>query len=551
MNSSARFLTPPRLTRAVGVILATVAGGRTLLCAAPPRAASPRAPSVVLITLDTFRRDRLAAWGGSPALAPHLNAFFHGAEVYRNTYTPAPLTLPAHASLLTGLPPRQHGVRDNGQTLPAGVVTMAEKLSAAGYDTAAFVSTSQLAAQTGLNRGFSVYREMYDAESLQAPAFATIAAVREFLAARRDSRPLFLWVHLYDAHWPYLTPGEVPPDGRGTYDHAIAYLDGQFAQLLALVHKSLPSGNTLIAVAGDHGESLGEHGEATHGFFLYDATLAVPLAIRRPGGAGKIIAAPVSLENVPNLLLPKLFPPPPPGDAQIAESLHPLLTYGWPVQVAVRRGERKAIAGAALEWYDLAADPGETRDQFKPGALPPALESALRAAAKAVAPQASSTSGGQIPETLRGLSYANPLAAGLSARAMDPAKLRGMVGRAELIIGDTLLGRELSLRGATGPAEHFLAAALRENPGYSGAHYWHAVNRLTAGDAPGAIGELRAFLKDFPGDRKARLRLAGALCKIGNTEEARTQYDGLIAKNGNDDDARLGLAHCAPSAVHP
>jgi arylsulfatase A-like enzyme/Flp pilus assembly protein TadD len=320
--------------------------------------------NVLLITLDTFRADRVGA------LTPVIAKLAREGVTFTNADSPVPLTLPAHSSLLSGVLPPQHGLRNNGTgSFPADRETLATILSKNGYRTGAFVSSFVLDRRFGLNRGFDVYDDEVARDPTQASA--------SFEAERRggetvdralpwlkqgDARPFFAWVHLYDAHAPYAPPAPYPQ----TYDGEIAYVDAQVARLLGAIDRS----NTIVAVVGDHGEGLGEHGELTHGLLLYEPTLHVPLIIAAPELAAKTIAGAVSTVDLAPTLAALAGIPfgaknllDAPSSDIYAETEYPA-QFGWSDLTSLRRGDVKLIRAPQAEVYELARDPGETRNQL-------------------------------------------------------------------------------------------------------------------------------------------------------------------------------------------
>jgi arylsulfatase A-like enzyme/Tfp pilus assembly protein PilF len=356
------------------------------------------------VTLDTTRPDHLGAWGYPHVETPTLDALARAGVRYERCYAPSPLTLPSHASLLTGLLPPRHGLRTNGaRALGAEAPTLAELLRGRGYATGAAIGAFVLDRRFGLSRGFDHYdddlaggraggRFSYAERDARAVTDAALA----WLEAQRG--PAFLWVHYYDPHAPYAPPGFDPALARrAAYDAELEFADAELGRLLARLAETGRAERTLVVVAGDHGEALWEHGEITHGLFAYEATLRVPLLVRFPDAqhAGMVVREPVALVDVlPSILVwlgipapagldgePLPLPEPEPGPAQPTaaeaapgaggrprprplyfENLAPAEDYGWSALRGVVQGDLKWIEAPRPELYDLAADPHEARN---------------------------------------------------------------------------------------------------------------------------------------------------------------------------------------------
>lgn len=354
--------------------------------AGAPRATEP--PSVLLVTLDTTRADRLGIYGSTRVPTPHLDAIGRQGVVFENAISQAPLTLPSHASMLTGRYPASHGVRHNGiYRLPDEVLTAAELFAARGYQTAAFVAAYVVNEGFGLEQGFGVYDDL-DEESVSRHADVLEAErrgedVNEAVARwiqTREPGPWFAWVHYFDPHAPYAPPEDSPfaLSGEG-YDREISYMDACFGQLMDFFGEAGMLENTVLLVAGDHGESLGEHREQTHGVFLYRAPIRVPLMIRAPGRvpAGSRVTAPVELVDVfPTLFDLARLDVPDANQGQsllgvlaseesarpfvFAETMMPRIDFGWSPLWMVRDARFKYIEAPRPELYDMIEDPGET-----------------------------------------------------------------------------------------------------------------------------------------------------------------------------------------------
>lgn len=343
--------------------------------------------NILLITIDTLRADALGFAGNPEAETPLLDRLAAQGVVYDNAHAHAVVTLPSHASILTGLHPYEHGIRNNsGFVLPERIPTAATVLAAKGFATAAFVGAFPLDARFGLARGFDVYDDRYPEGSHAAENAFTMAERRgdEVVEAALDwwrahaGERRFLWVHLFDPHAPYRPPEPFASRFAGRpYHGEVAAVDSFLAPLLEphLERKEEP---TLIVFTADHGEGLGDHGEATHGLFAYEPTLRVPLVLWAPGlepGQSSVWARHVDV--LPTMLealgvemavdLPgrSLF------DSAVAErvtyfeALSPNLDRGWAPLRGVIADGHKLISLPLPELYDLTADPGESRNLFE------------------------------------------------------------------------------------------------------------------------------------------------------------------------------------------
>ncbi|HSD29493.1 MAG TPA: sulfatase-like hydrolase/transferase [Vicinamibacteria bacterium] len=372
----------PRL--AAVLLLCTVAACRADTRGSAPAAENPTGPpSIVLVSIDTLRADHVDAYGARTGATPNLDALAAEGVLFENALTPVPVTLPAHVSMLTGLLPHRHGVRDNGlYRLPADLPTLAALLAGAGYDTAAVVAAAVLDRQYGLDRGFQRYDDQVGgAGGLAIPERPAAAVTDAALAIAAGLRPpFFLFVHYYDPHAAYDPP---PPWAERfadrPYDGEVAYADAEVGRLRReLVARGLGKNNTIFALTSDHGEGLGEHGEATHGPFLYQTTLHVPLVVTAPGRwpAGRRVKGLVSIVDlVPTLLTLAGRPVRPALDGRDigpstrgeaaperrlpVESEFALNSYGWAPLVGLIDGTLKWIGAPEEELYDLATDPRE------------------------------------------------------------------------------------------------------------------------------------------------------------------------------------------------
>lgn len=344
----------------------------------------PIPTGIVLVTLDTTRADRLPAYGYMSASMPHLDRLAREGIVFDRAITVAPLTLPAHASLFTGLYPPRHGVRDNAsQALPAQHTTLAELFQAQGFRTAAFVGSVVLDPDRGLAQGFERYAGVRAQDARDHPAISqrrgdqVVDDALQWLDAVRGR--FFLWTHLYDPHRPY-DPPEPFRSVSDPYVGEIAFADSQIGRLLDALERRGLLEETLVVVVGDHGESLGEHGERDHGQSVYESVLRVPLIIRAPGfRAGRIASVVRLVDLMPTVLdLSDITGPHVDGvslaglmrgkgpDLDLeayAESLYRRRFGSSPLHTL--RGARfKVIEASRSELYDLARDPFETTNLY-------------------------------------------------------------------------------------------------------------------------------------------------------------------------------------------
>lgn len=341
----------------------------------------PAAPNVLLVTIDTLRADRIGFYDPKHPLTPEIDRFAAESVVFLRAFAHTPTTLPSHTNILLGLTPSGHGVHDNtNSTVPPGPATLAERLKAAGYATGAFVGGFPLDARFGLNRGFDVYDDDFRSADkdpgIEAGRERRAQAVLDSALRWLDGRtsPWFLWVHFYDPHDPYAPPEPFRSRyERNPYDGEVAYADSVTGALFRHLQDRNLAARTIIILTGDHGESLGEHGEKTHGFLAYNPVLRIPLIIRSPGEKPRRVADNVSHVDIfPTVCdLLGLRPPSSLHGASLApfvrgkrreerpvffESLSPALNLGWaPITGFILKNE-KFIETPIPELYDLAGD---------------------------------------------------------------------------------------------------------------------------------------------------------------------------------------------------
>ena len=359
-------------------------------CGRAPERPPVARPSILLVTLDTTRADSIGP-DAKDVHTPAFDAIAARGRRYLRAYAAVPETLPSHATLMTGLYPGGHGVHENARYLPPTLPVLAEQLRQAGYRTSAFVSSFILARRFGLARGFDVYDDTLPAGSNERSSRATTdAALADLLQPAPG--PRFMWVHYYDAHYPYEPPEPYRTRYRAhPYLGEIAAMDEQLGRLMQAFEQHA-TGPVAIVLVADHGEGLGEHGEAQHGTLLYQATMHVPLVIVGPDVQPGTSGLTVSTRRVYHTILDwagiggaySLLAKPEGGapksdgsEAVLGEAMKPFLEYGWQPQVMAVAGRYKAILAGRVETYDLVADPGETHDLGSGVALPPGVRKAL------------------------------------------------------------------------------------------------------------------------------------------------------------------------------
>jgi arylsulfatase A-like enzyme/Tfp pilus assembly protein PilF len=431
---------------------------------APQDTAAP--PSLILISIDTLRADHLSTYGYTKFRTPHIDSFAQGGTLFTQAEAQIPLTLPSHTSLFTSTYPFENGAEENGERVPAGVVTLASVLQSRGYKTAAFIGSDFLDRGYGLDQGFDEYDSPFGPAGGEAgarPAPTTlrrdgalvVRAARLWLDAHH-SQPVFVFVHLFDLHVPYTLPPEVAQkQGISRYDAQLEYVDQVMGRFQAYMKQSGWWDKSLVVIFGDHGEGLGDHRETDHGYYIYESTLHVPLIFHWPGkdrnskletgnsksetGSSTRVSSfqfrvssssPVGLIDVAPTILDYLRVPAPPsfeGASQLgalksqesarpgavySESLYAHDAFGWAPLRALHVGKYKYIQAPKAELYDLHNDPGEHLNLLpRNGAMAAEFESELAALLTRYSPQSHATPSALSPETLAQLESLGYLAA--------------------------------------------------------------------------------------------------------------------------------------------
>jgi arylsulfatase A-like enzyme/tetratricopeptide (TPR) repeat protein len=550
-----------------------------------PACTEAPAPGLVLVTIDTCRADRIGCYGARAPRTPAIDGLAERGVLFVDASAPAPLTLPSHCSILTGLYPDRHGVRDNGaDALPEEATTLAELLRAEGFRTAAFVSAFPLEEGFGANQGFDEFDDSLTASSLggNAPAREDAeiaerlfyeerlagevvdAAIPWLREARSGSSPWFLWVHFFDPHAVYRPPAHLASQyGPTSYEGEIAYVDEELARLVAEVDRDA----TTIVVTADHGESLGEHSENTHGLFVYQSSLRVPWVIAGPGVPGGVrVEEPVSLVQVTPTILDLLGVDLPAGldgasaralwesggpdereaaTAPVhAECLLPRLHYDWAALRSVRRDRWKLVDAPRPELYDLGADPHETSDV---AAQHPDVVRDLAAEIRRHGAR-----GGRLAterrdldaEAVSRLESLGYVGAG-SARAAGGDDEWNSAGRDPKDMVDFFNAFQeiptILMDGRTEEAERVLGELHAKDPGNRAVVEKLALlHAMEENWTEARVWCERAVAAD-PENAQARRNLAFVLARLGERDASREQYLRAIADDPDDPDAWLRL----------
>lgn len=526
--------------------------------------------NVLLVTVDTLRADAVGAYGSRRASTPSIDRLAAAGLRFENAYAHNVVTLPSHANILSGRLPFDHGVRDNsGFRFPASTETLATVLKARGYRTGAFVSAFPLAARFGLTRGFDAYEDSF-VDSVPGPAFliqersgpATVALARRWLDDNRE-QPFFCWVHVYEPHFPYAPPEPYASRFRDEPYHGdVAAADAALAPLLQPILDAGRNGRTLVVLTSDHGESLGEHGEGTHGIFAYEAALKVPLILYAPGRLDPaVVSTPARHVDVLPTVLDALGIAPPEGiagrslipfasgssrtavvsgfsrtgaarrdDGIYFEALSGSLNRGWAPLHGVIRDRVKYIDLPVPELYDLRSDPGEARnlvdsDPRRRDELRRLLAS-FRSADRGVA-RGEETADAR--ERLRSLGYVTT--AGTSSRDRyteedDPKHLMALDAMLQDVVGLYLTG---DLPGALARCREL----VRRRPQMAVSLLSLAHLERESGNLPAAISALRKAVAITPQDPEALALLGAYLVAAGKPGEAAT----LLEPYGRGDEA--------------
>jgi choline-sulfatase len=525
--------------------VALAAGAALLLRPGPPkteadarrqlaaRRPAPAELNVVFVTLDTLRADRLGCYGFPGVSTPAIDGLARDGVLFEQVTATVPLTFPAHASIFTGRIPPHHGVRDNGGFfLEDAETTLAERLKQAGYVTGGFVAAWVLESRWGLSQGFDHYSDRFDLSQYKILSLGTVQkqgdeVMNDALAWLETvkQRKFFAWVHLYDPHAPYEPPEPYKsryPDQP--YLGEVAYTDHVVGRLADWLTGNGLMDRTIVVVTGDHGESLAEHGESTHGYFIYDSTTRVPLVIRTPWGlrgrsrtqVAQVDLMPTVLDLVGlapqdgidgrSLLRGILDPEADLGHVAYSETYYPRYHFGWQHLRGMRDGKQQFIEAPQPELYDLARDPGEIANIYKAySKRAEVLRLAMEGLAKA-AGEAAPERKGLDPETLQRLAAL------------------GYVGNVADADPDVVL---------PDPKDKLRVYALMNAATHAGQE-----ERIDE-----AIAKMRAVIREDPGIMDAHLTIGNWLARAGKTDEAIAAYKEALALKPDDETAMVNLAN--------
>jgi len=528
-------------------------------------------PNVLIITVDTLRADHLGSYGYAGAQTPALDALAARGLRFEQATTVAPLTLPAHSSLMTGTFPAFHGVRDNGgYYLGEDQATLAKTLKARGYRTGGFVSAFVLDGRWGIGQGFDRYFDNFDLskyrldiglDAVQRPASEVVSKAIGWLD-EDASRPFLAWVHMYEPHAPYDAPesfrARFPATMVGAYDAEVATADAQIARLLEHLRAAGRLDRTIVVALGDHGESLGEHDEEQHGFFVYDVTVRIPLIIAGPAISPRVVPDAARIVDVMPTLLDLLHvdvPKSVQGQSllplargerldlvSVSETWYPRHHYGWSELTSIRDGRYHFIAAPRRELYDLQSDPHELRNIAESNpARADAQERALRdfvtrtsGSAKADAPRPVDP---DVEARLRALGY---VGSSLSPKALENRPRGDPKDKIALYN----LMKQAGLDSVEGRLDEGIAKvrqALTSDPDIVEAYLMLGNMNTKAKRDKEALAAYQKALALDPDNQNATFSIALAYKNAGQNDAAEAGFERVLVLNPRDTKARYQL----------
>ena len=514
----------------------------SLACGSPPAKSTGKA-NCLIITIDTLRADRLSAFGSTTVSTPNIDRVAARGIKFTRCFAHTVTTLPSHTNIFLGLLPPAHGVHDNSNfVVPGDIPTLAEIFQQSGYQTAAFIGAYPLDRRFGLDRGFARYDDDYGPQDFSRPVFverpASEVVDRALDWLKTASRPWFLWIHCFDPHYPYEPPEPFRSSYKtNPYDGEVAYVDRELGRLLAYLEQTSLVDGTLIIITSDHGESLGEHGEKTHGYLAYNSTLHVPLIIQAPGlNGGRSETAVVShLDIFPTVcellglkkpaglqgrsLLPALRGKKLGPEKVYFESLYPYFSRGWAPITGYIDFPIKFIDSPRPELYDLEKDFQELRNLAPERDLrreQEQLAALIKAASSPEAGRARVSPSRESLERLRSLGY-------LGGGSWPPKQeFRPSDDVKSFLPFENRAEDALSLFRSGGRAQEAIAmlqANLQEKEDHDLSYSYLSSIYLELGQYREALAVLRRGLDRLPGNYTIFLAYVSTLLELGDYQE--------------------------------
>ena len=506
--------------------------------------ADPRAGlDVLLITLDTTRADHIGVYGRMAQLTPNIDRLAGRGAIFSRAFSHTPMTLPAHANILTGQTPLFHGVADNnGYRLDGRFITLAEQLRGRGYATAAFVSSFVLGRIFGLDQGFDLFHEPLAQDAFLASE--SVPAAQRWLGEQRGR--WFCWLHLWDPHFPYAPPAPFAARfASDPYSGEIAYVDAELGRLFSFLEDSGRLDSTLLIITADHGEALGDHGEFEHGFFAYNSTIHVPLIVCMPGARQRTVPALVSHVDIFPTVCDALGIAAPPGLAGRSllplirggsqaerpvyiESKGPYLTRGWAPLEGFIAGGMKYIDLPIKELYDLRRDFQESKNIIssrKLADLNEALAALKRKMSGAEAAAARMTLSPDVSRRLRSFGYLAGLTVEKKARFTRADDLKTLLPIENKLRSANQLFNRRKYREAGDMYEQVIASRPDDVGSY--AHLADVRHYLRQPQA--AVETLRRGLRRKPESLELKAKLGVFLTETDGLDEAAALLRDVLA----------------------
>jgi arylsulfatase A-like enzyme len=549
------------------------------------RSLRAEAPNIIFITVDTTRADRMGFLGSKRGLTPNLDILARQGVVFEHAYSQAPLTPVSHATIFTGTYPQFHTVTDFGHPLPALLPFVPEILKKSGYHTGAFIGSLILDPKASMAPGFDRGFDFFDAgfrpkHGLDESRYHTVErragdVVQHAITwlSKSQSSPLFIWVHLYDPHAPYDPPPPFDTRYKDLYDGEIAYADASLGKLFTYLRQHGLYERSLIVVMSDHGESLGAHGEAMHGIFLYDETIHVPLLFKLPGSvlAGRRVSAQVRLVDVAPTLLSMLSLPLPPtfqGESLVplmkpgakvaavelpayAETDYPHRAFGWSALRSLRSGKYLFVRAPKAELYDESQDKSEQRNL---AASSPAVAATLLAQLDELRDKTSSYHGdkpepaltAEQSEKLAALGYAGSSAAATSADPMQGADPKDKIEISNVLHTGMIAVEDGRYREAIPLLQH----VLDDSPSITAAQAQLGIALARVKRYPEAIAALRKAVALLPDSVEPQYELGLAMFETGAWQDSVPYFEFVANKRPKWPDAQYSLASVYARTQH-